>query len=715
MVVTTPTASSNGGGSIMPEIEDHIVKAVNELIRRAYAGEDGELEILDRKEDAPLSGTVQDCEFGLMVLTVRGWLTERGSQLLGGLGDSERIKKLVVALAQRTIERITRTNVLDFGGGDLKGSPVFFSGDPYTLSKVRKVDVFSANLDSAMLIIAFLAAALEEFDDDLALVEFKGNESFDKRNIKTLKTAALFVCNEGLLYASKCRVYDQDRFVGYTCDPASNVANPSTGSIDEYDRLFFSWTACETIHELSNWTSYLDLVEKSGTAPSFLKDTRTLLEDLQQDLKRASSWCSESFLDRFRVVEGPPVGRIVSEVGKLGQNEAPGSDLDKELDRLAKYVTHVYHLSQYAAIRSIEPLGISIREVRDIVTLLDTIVGQHILSSGLDAATHPRLFQALSRYYSLGSSSREPYKDDAYFPLVVRSLSGLLTRTITTLGTVATRDEVSTLVLEFQRSLRARYDNLIERRPEPVEAGDEYLWSFAAGNPFVLYATQRTVFSLLEYAKFLQTMESRRDKVPREKIEVEMRDLLAKSFADVLVGPVIDKFIQSAPFLMETSSLLVSGDGQGVQLQLPLPEPKWAHSVILAILTEFKSEFEGQQQIYESLRQRANSLVEFRKKLHEARTKSSNAKVARVAKAMESSMANLLKTRGFRRLDEANEWDSDTLVPVLLDYLFRQFVSSSESLAAQLSGAPLWETIEIALRCIDSYEQALENSNTEKG
>src|SRR5436309_4497301 len=189
MAVTTPTASSNGGDSIMQEIEGHIVRAVNELIRRAYAGEDGELEILDRKEDAPLSGTVQDCEFGLMVLTVRGWLIERGSPLMGYLGDSEKIKKLATALAQRTVERITRTNVLDFGGGDLKGSPVFFSGDPYTLSKVRKVDVFSANLDSAMLIVAFLASALEEFDDDLARVEFKGNESLEKRGINTLRTA----------------------------------------------------------------------------------------------------------------------------------------------------------------------------------------------------------------------------------------------------------------------------------------------------------------------------------------------------------------------------------------------------------------------------------------------------------------------------------------------------------------------------------------------
>jgi len=159
----------------------------------------------------------------------------------------------------------------------------------------------------------------------------------------------------------------------------------------------------------------------------------------------------------------------------------------------------------------------------------------------------------------------------------------------------------------------------------------------------------------------------------------------------------------------------MSGTGPGVQAQLPLPEPKWTHSAILSLLAEFKAEFEGQKQIYEFLKQRANSLVEFRKKLHEARARSSNPKVARVAKTMEGSMNSLLKAKGFRRLDETNAWEADTLVPVLFDYLFRQFVSTSEPLATQLSGAPLWETIEIASRCIDNYEQALENPNMEKG
>jgi hypothetical protein len=729
MAATTSAAVPLPGGedNIIQKIDSHILKAVNELIRRAYADGDGEPQIEDRKEkkDGPASGTVQDCEFGLMVLTAREWLSRQG-RLEGDLGKPEVVKGLVIALVHRTVERITNTNVVDFSGGELKGSPVFFSGDPYTaitvLQGTRKREVFSANLDAAMLIIAFLAAALEEFDDELDGIEFSGNEDIVKGGIKTLKTAALLVIKEGLLYASQCRVYEKDQLVGYTCDPMRSTAGDVPGSNEEYDRLFFSWTTCETIHELSNWAPYLDSVEASNAAPTFVKEIKLLLDGLQQDLKKISSWCLGFFLDRFRndlqPSQVPEVGRIVLEIGKLGEVQKPSPKQEGDLSDLGKYVTHVYHLSQYAAIRSIEPLDISLGEVSNIINLLDTIVGQ-ILSSGLDAATHPRLFETLTRNYRLGSSNQQLYKDDAYFPLVVRSLSGLLSRTLTTLGAVATREKVTALVLEFRRSLRTRYDNLIERRPEPGMPGDEDLWSYAAGRPFVLYATQRTVFSLLEYAKFVQAMEewerSSSKVVPIERIELEVRELLVKSFADVLIGPVIERFIKSAPFLKEVSNLPMSGDGQGVQTQLPLPEPKWTHSAILSLLAEFKVEFEGQKQIYEVLKQRANSLVEFRTKLHEARAKSSNPKVARVAKTMEGSMTNLLKTKGFHHLDETNAWEADTLIPVLFDYLFRQFVSTSEPLAAQLSRAPLWETIESASNCIDTYEKALESPRIEKG
>jgi hypothetical protein len=732
MAATTSAAVPSPGGedNIIQKIDGYILKAVNELIRRANADGDGEPQIEDRKErkDGPASGTVQDCEFGLMVLTAREWLKGRG-RLEGDLGKPEVVKTLVIALVQKTAERITNyTNVVDFSGGELKGSPVFFSGDPYTaitvLQGTRRREVFSANLDAAMLIIAFLAAALEEFDADLGGIEFNGNEEIVKRGIKTLKNAALLVIKEGLLYASQCRVYEKDQLVGYACDPMRSKAGAVPGSNEENDRLFFSWTTCETIHELSNWAPYLDSIEASDAAPAFIKEMKLLLDGLQQDLKVISDWCLGVFLDRFRndlqPSQVPEVGRIVIEIGKLGEVQKPSPKQEEDLSDLGKYVTHVYHLSQYAAIRSIEPLNISLGEVSDIISLLDTIVGQ-ILSSGLDAATHPRLFETLTRNYRLGSSNQQLYKDDAYFPLVVRSLSGLLSRTITTLGTVATRDKVTALVLEFRRSLRTRYDNLIERRPEPGMPGDEDLWSYAAGRPFVLYATQRTVFSLLEYAKFVQAMEewerSSSKPVPIERIELEVRELLAKSFAEVLIGPVIERFIKSAPFLRGTPSLPAPpGDGQGVQLQLPLPEPKWTHLTISSWLADFKAEFDGgQPKIFDVLSLRAGILVEFRGKLQEARRLPTNPKMARIVKIMEGAMDDLLKIRGFSRLEETNDWEKSTIVPVLFDHLFREFVSSPEPLAAKLAAAPLWEIIEKTNKSMDQFDKALETPNSEKG
>src|SRR5262249_41627861 len=202
------TSPSSAGSNIMKDIEDNLLKAVNELIRRAYEDGEDEPEIVDRKDknDGPSSGTVQNCEFGLMILTAREWLTKRG-RIEGELGKPDKVKSLVLSLVNQTIERTTNANVVDFGEGELKDSPVFFLREPYTAITVfkdaKKRVVFSANLDAAMLIIAFLAAAVEEFDKDLSAFDFSNHEDLRKYQVKTLRDAALFVINQGLVYATR--------------------------------------------------------------------------------------------------------------------------------------------------------------------------------------------------------------------------------------------------------------------------------------------------------------------------------------------------------------------------------------------------------------------------------------------------------------------------------------------------------------------------------
>jgi hypothetical protein len=708
-ILIAPATSSESGGDIIRKTEDQILRAVNELIRRACSGGDADPRIIDRKEEiaAMRQGSVQDCEFGLVILTVHDWFDKR-HRLGEELPNRERVKTLVISLVHRTLKRIAATNSLDFRGGDVKGSPVFFSGEPYTWFRYRGNDAFSANLDAAMLTIAFLASALKEFDQELSAIEFSDSEEMANNAVKTLRDAALLACTEGLRYANLCRVGGQDRFEGYTCDPASNVPGDPPGSIEEFDRLFFSWTTCETIHELSNWSSYLTSVEKTGSAPAFLRETRELLENLKRDLKRSSGWCRQTFLERFRSLEAPPVGRIVGEFAKLGDNEAPSPVLDRERERLAEYVTHIYHLSQYAAIRSIEPLvesqNISINEVRDVVTLLDTAVGQHVLSSGLDTSTHPKLFQTLTRYYSLGVSNKEPYKDDAYFPLVVRSLSSLLARTISTLGTLGTRDEVATLVFEFRRSLKSRYESLIERRPEPVEQGDEVLWSYAVGGPYVLYATQRTIFALIEYIKFIEAMEEFEKSVSRpaslESIEAEMRDLLARSLVDVLINPVLAQFLKSASYLRQEPPGMSShpiSDGQ-----LTLPEPDWARDVIVSWLRDFTEEFQ-KEKIREKLSQFAAQLSRLRDTFRKRRPSKPGAQIEKAHAGLKEAIEGIFSLPEIgpklRALDAGDRsWEAEILLPILFEHMFREFTKSGRSLAelATIEGNDICKQIDEA-------------------
>jgi hypothetical protein len=693
---TTAESPPSPEAELLSEIETHILNAVNELLQRAYTGEGSAPSVKDRKPDAPPSGTLQDCEFGLLVLKSLEWLSER-NRLEGALGEPGKIQKLVLGLVQETVKKITSIS-LTFVGDDPKGSAAFFSGEPYTLQRSEFGDTFLANLDAAMLIIAFLSAALEKYDKQLSDITFAPSERLKKHGIRSLRDAALLVCNEGFIYATKCKVSEKGQFLGYTCDPKSNQSRGNggdPGSLSEYDRLFFTWTTCETLYELADWGAYLDSVEKQETAPSFVQNTKALLAELLQDLKSASTWCSQHILkllrENLRSENIPQVISIVGEFQDLGQDEPPSPELEEKYRQLVAYVAHSYHLSQYAAIRSIEPTGISVTEVDEILSRLDTLVTQHVLASGLDVARHKYLFKALTRRYSLGSPNRD-YKDDAYFPLVVRSLSGLLTRTITDLtkSPDVSPEQIKKLVLGFNRSLRGLYTALVGRRPKRIDDGDDCLWSFVADQPYVLYATQRTVFALMEYARFLEVAANWRSSSD-EELEKQLREMLAKNLVEALLGNVARKVVESFSDRLRTQSQPLDGDGHAPQVALVFPKAEWTHDVMQEWLASFSSAFEEQQI--------ENLLEHYFKKLKWLRDQHLDPGKSQGNRRHTTMLRELLelvkKTPDLDNLYDKSPWEPSTIIPILFKYTFQE-IFSLEGLRQKIEKTTLVETINSA-------------------
>ncbi len=687
------SASSVGTPDLLTEIENHVLDAVNELVRRASGDNPAQPEILDRKSPSndvfESKGVVQDCEFGLMVLMAEDWLSRRNSAR-GEIADGENVRILITSLVKRTVEHVTMLRNNSFARGRLESSLVFFSGAPYTYYRnERKKEAFSANLDAAMLIIAFLTAALEKFDESLNETTFTISEGFKQRGVTTLRDATLLVCSEGLRYATECRVVRDKVFIGYTCDPESN--KDPHASLDDHDRLFFSWTTCETVNELLNWrTAYLDKVDSKSSANTIAAEMRTFLDILSSDLEATSRWCLDRFLPSFNQVlpNAPPIGRTVVEAGKYKSEESLSDELQAVCAEIGKFVQHAYHISQYAAIRSIEPVEIKVDEIRQILLTLDTLVSQYVLSTGLDTAGHEDLFRTLTRYYSLGVTASVTYRDDAYFPLVVRSLSGLLSRTIDIFRPLDS--EVRDLVKSFRLSLQNRYQNLIMRQAEVEQPGDEKLWSFATGKPFVLYATQRTIFALIEYMKFLLKMhevESERDDEEKERKAKpsDLRTVISNRLAEVLIGPAIDSFLKEYP-----SFSLLSAQPQVDLTGNYLPQPDWARQVMLDWLESVKSDFEGKG-VQKAMEQYALQTVLILTEWTELDpgklvTKDPRDKSKKFAECVEGLFGIPAIGPKLSDMAERRSWGDEDLQQILFRHIFQEFVSNGGSLSDLLTG-----------------------------
>ncbi|MBV9155446.1 MAG: hypothetical protein JO097_04240, partial [Acidobacteriaceae bacterium] len=499
--------------SLLQPIRQQILQAVKVLFDRSITppGNPDDPRIVDNKPSLPNTGTVQDCEFGMILLLVRNWIGEHFFQLTSI--NPAAFEQVTLSLVARTIKRVIERQTDDEGGGG--SCRVFFNGSPYT--KYGQ-DMYSANLDAAMLILAFLAMALEDYSDQLANADHGISADLPENAqpaqwVRTLRDAALYVILEGLNYALDCRVTAPGKgFIGFTCDPENRAANSRDEDfLSDFDRLFFTWTACETIHDLVAWRdSYFRPVAADALPPDVVRDMSSKLGELQKTVGEAAAW-SQQFLARFQVlrIDGEKFSQIVDRIEPYGKRQISDEQDKQDLKEMTEIVRYVYYIPQYAAIRSLGPQNtITLDEAELVAAKLNDLVLYGIIGSDLDAAKQRNLYDSLTRKYWLGRGegvAKQEYADDAWYPLVVRSLSGLLSRTLDDIGQRFTRSEVINLINSYDRILQIQYNNLIKRRPGADEVHKQpelmKLWSYVDKGPYVLYSTQRTIFALIEYSK----------------------------------------------------------------------------------------------------------------------------------------------------------------------------------------------------------------------
>src|SRR6185436_17630125 len=307
---------------------------------------------------------------------------------------------------------------------------------------------------------------------------------------------------------------------------------------------------------------------------------------------------------------------------------------------------------------------------------------------GLDTARHEDLYRTLTRYYSLGVTSNTMYRDDAYFPLIVRSLSGLLSRTIDSLD--ASGRDTQDLVKSFDLSLQKNSQNLLMRQAKEEQDGDAQLWSIMTRKPYVLYATQRTVFALIEYMRFILKMEE----PDEEESKDSLRDLLTKSLAKALLAPVINDVLDKYPHLDPSKAQAPAQDH--------LPEPIWARRVISSWLDDFTEEF-SKQKLPEKIPQFAEKLSRLRNGFRKRRPSKPGSQIEKAHAVLKEAIESIFNLPEvglkLRALDEGDRsWTAEILLPVLFEHIFREYTKNGRSLAdlATVEGNDLWKQIEEA-------------------
>lgn len=698
-------------------IQKQVIDATREMFGRAVSGApagseitDSYIRIVDDKEKLPKSGPLQDCEFGMILVLARDWC--QGGYIESEFFNSLRFEQVVLLLVRRAVDRVleidkSKSRVDEGGEGTKKADgslTAFFTAEPYTEHKKntnKRFEQYSANLDAAMISIAFLAPAVAQYNEQLAKHNYRHPGLPDW--IQTLRDAALYVIRDGLNYAVDCQILVGNKCQGFTSDPSTREEHPTDGGFadaTETDRLFFTWTACETIKDMTEWRdSYLDQPSSTPPPPSAVAELKSLIKQLEDALLQAATWCKSSFYKRFEEFEVPKTRELV----QLGW----AAEREEQVKQMERDVLHVYHLSQYAAIRSLAPEGVTLDEVRIIVDKLDTLVKTSIIESELDASKDDALFRTLTRYYSLGSSNPNFYQDDAWYPLVVRSLSGLLSRTLRGFERRSLRSDVDALTNAFEDSLKFHISNLLKRRPEGgTEGPDGKLWSFAIDSPYVLYATQRTVFALMTYGDFLVEVARFRTGggggKPGLRQELSLR--AAQKLADTLFGPIIDDLLQFVPAPPSTVAP-ATNDG----LAASLPEEPWAAGTICELVARFTNDFR-EVRFANTLWQKANALIHVHDTVVNSpitRPISENDRSPLAACHRVVDEIYLVDPVG-QKLKQST-WETEAVTQILFEHLFREYMAppngSLEAVLASEKPNNLWKLIERATRAQDSFKK----------
>jgi hypothetical protein len=695
-------------------IRRHAIDAIEVMFNRVV--EDGAerpepQDAKDQVKDNKLnpSGPLQNCEFGFALLVVREWLGDAFFTTV----PRATYDTVVLSLTGNTVRRVLSRNRTDKGGAGEHSA--FFTGEPYTEYQKQ---YFSANLDAAMITLAFLAPAVEQFNRELAGLDHQlgADVSALPPWVQNLRDAVLFVIQEGLEYAQQCRVLHNNNFLGFTSDPESNAAARDNGSIPEDDRLFFTWTACETIFDLVSWC---DSFVNDKTEPALPKEAIDklvqLTDDLEGTLKSSATWCAERFLQKFETFEPPENKKLVADIGSAGTEKALTSGQERDVQEMAKKVQNVYLMSQYAAIRSLVPESITPKEVSTIIDKLDLLVQKSIVESRLDDAQHVDLYRSLTRSYSLGKSNPESYKDDAWYPLVVRSLSGLLSRTLREIGTRFSRPEVLALTLTFKKSLQTHVRKMLERRPSGGESGpDGKLWSFAFDQPYVLYATQRTIFALIKYEEFLLAVDQFEKEVPDVRSrEEEFSMIFAKQFMEFF-RPAIKQLLMQVPSAASsdgTSSVaLVTTDGE-------LPSQPWAAMTIREWLQLLTKDF-VKSQVSNNIGQQVEALKQIKKHADSYTPPSGTLRRdQRLGKdlmgELKDAFNDILNFKEVGPQLAQSNWQDDELRKILFDYLFQTYLQRPARSFAPLlkpeTSAELWKLIDQARNKLNSVRNLNDN------
>jgi hypothetical protein len=260
--------------------------------------------------------------------------------------------------------------------------------------------------------------------------------------------------------------------------------------------------------------------------------------------------------------------------------------------------------------------------------------------------------------------------------------------------------------------------NLIDRRPSGSEnTSDGALWSFAADQPYVLYATQRTIFALIKYEEFLLEVKKFKDDIftegdmNRSRPEVDLSTLLTQRLAEALLQPVISQVLAQFPVSQGSVSFLPGGTGPN----LSLPEEPWAADFVRNWLASFTKDFK-QSQVAANIDERILDLIRIRKWVENYQP--SESLEPRVKKNVIERLENLKKeyqnicncNQIGQKLSQLTQWESADLTVILFAYLFQNYqgrpINTFEDLLyKESSQLELWKLIKEAAGTQDSISK----------